>query len=30
MNGYENAYVTSKVDKSGHGVVTQSIYKRKP
>ncbi|MDH0638186.1 hypothetical protein N5D52_14660 [Pseudomonas sp. GD03860] len=28
--GYENAYVTTTIDKNGNGVVTKSIYKRKP
>lgn len=28
--GYENAYVTTRIDKNGNGVVTNSIYKRKP
>jgi hypothetical protein len=28
--GYEDAYVSTTIDKSGNGVVTKSIYKRKP
>ncbi len=30
MNGQENAYVSTSIDKNGSGVVMQSIYKRKP